>query len=297
MRQRDHFGEAMSGIPGAFLGEAIRTLIQIDALQTSPWPATGPRGRIWQPTALSRFTIRERRALVLHSKGDIRSATCQQVFGAAAPLELIYVAQEVRRRDISVEERRLYASVNDGFIGQNVYLFCASEELGACFECRRSCEARAGDSTEFSRVRDIRLRPSAIPRLKEAFLLLIVDALGVLLVLLLADQPGADHPRSDDSCSSLHLGCEQFAVGFANLESDILLCRIDLLSASTKPACRPCHKRPYSALTSCRSQRGPGAINFASVILDTIPNPRKNFRAQWRMPFCHPGDGPRRLRM
>jgi hypothetical protein len=34
MRQRDHFGEAMSGIPGAFLGEAIRTLIQIDALQT-----------------------------------------------------------------------------------------------------------------------------------------------------------------------------------------------------------------------------------------------------------------------
>jgi hypothetical protein len=34
MRQRDHFGEAMSGIPGAFLGEAIRTLIQIDALQS-----------------------------------------------------------------------------------------------------------------------------------------------------------------------------------------------------------------------------------------------------------------------
>jgi nitroreductase len=38
-----------------------------------------------------------------------------------------------RMQDISPEERRLYASVDTGFIGQNVYLFCASEGLGTVF--------------------------------------------------------------------------------------------------------------------------------------------------------------------
>jgi nitroreductase len=36
-------------------------------------------------------------------------------------------------QDISVEQCRLYASVDAGFIGQNVYLFCASEGLGSVF--------------------------------------------------------------------------------------------------------------------------------------------------------------------
>ena len=35
--------------------------------------------------------------------------------------------------DISPEDRRLYASVDTGFIGQNVYLFCASEGLATVF--------------------------------------------------------------------------------------------------------------------------------------------------------------------
>jgi nitroreductase len=36
-------------------------------------------------------------------------------------------------QDTSPEERRLYASVDTGFIGQNVYLFCASEGLATVF--------------------------------------------------------------------------------------------------------------------------------------------------------------------
>ena len=36
-------------------------------------------------------------------------------------------------QDIAAEERRLYASVDSGFIGQNVYLFCASEGLATVF--------------------------------------------------------------------------------------------------------------------------------------------------------------------
>jgi len=36
-------------------------------------------------------------------------------------------------QDVAPEERRLYASVDAGFIGQNVYLFCASEGLATVF--------------------------------------------------------------------------------------------------------------------------------------------------------------------
>ena len=49
------------------------------------------------------------------------------------PLNLVYVAHGERMRDISANDRRLYASVDTGFIGQNVYLFCASEGLATVF--------------------------------------------------------------------------------------------------------------------------------------------------------------------
>jgi nitroreductase len=35
--------------------------------------------------------------------------------------------------DVPPEDRRLYASVDAGFIGQNIYLFCASEGLASVF--------------------------------------------------------------------------------------------------------------------------------------------------------------------
>jgi len=68
-----------------------------------------------------------------HLSGDIRAATGQQDFVAGAPLNLVYVAHGERMHDVAPEERRLYASVDAGFIGQNVYLFCASEGLGSVF--------------------------------------------------------------------------------------------------------------------------------------------------------------------
>jgi nitroreductase len=72
-------------------------------------------------------------ALLLHAKRDIRAETGLQDFVATAPLNLIYVAHGERMLDIAPEERRLYASVDSGFIGQNVYLFRASEGLAAVF--------------------------------------------------------------------------------------------------------------------------------------------------------------------
>lgn len=65
--------------------------------------------------------------------GDIRAQTGLQDFVGTAPLNLVYVAHGEHLMDDSPEERRLLASVDTGFIGQNVYLFCASEGLATVF--------------------------------------------------------------------------------------------------------------------------------------------------------------------
>ena len=72
-------------------------------------------------------------ALLPHSKDDIRALTGLQDFVSVAPLNLIYVAHGERMTDVPVEQRHLYASVDTGFIGQNVYLFCSSEGLATVF--------------------------------------------------------------------------------------------------------------------------------------------------------------------
>jgi nitroreductase len=71
--------------------------------------------------------------LLPYLKDDIRAQTGLQDFVGMTPLNLVYVAHGERMTDISPEDRRLYASVDAGFIGQNVYLFCASEGLGSVF--------------------------------------------------------------------------------------------------------------------------------------------------------------------
>ncbi len=72
-------------------------------------------------------------ALLPHLADDIRAQTGSQDFVASAPLNLIYVAHGERMLDINAEDRRLYASVDAAFIGQNVYLLCSSEGLATVF--------------------------------------------------------------------------------------------------------------------------------------------------------------------
>jgi hypothetical protein len=48
---------------------------------------------------------------------DIRGETGTQDFVGTAPLNLVYVAHGERMPDVSAEDRRLYASVDAGFIG------------------------------------------------------------------------------------------------------------------------------------------------------------------------------------
>jgi nitroreductase len=72
-------------------------------------------------------------ALVQHQEDDLRAQTGLQDFVSGAPLNLVYVAHGERMQDVSMEERHLYASADACFIGQNVYLFCASEGLATVF--------------------------------------------------------------------------------------------------------------------------------------------------------------------
>lgn len=71
--------------------------------------------------------------LLPYGNEDIRARTGTQDFVAVAPVNLIYVAHGERMTDTSPEEQRLYASADASFIGQNVYLFCASEGLASVF--------------------------------------------------------------------------------------------------------------------------------------------------------------------
>jgi len=68
-------------------------------------------------------------ALQLHLKEDLRAATGSQPWIAAAPLNLVYVADYSKMGQRSEETKRVDSGTDAGFIAQNVYLFCASEGL------------------------------------------------------------------------------------------------------------------------------------------------------------------------
>ena len=66
-------------------------------------------------------------------RGDIRAQTGVQDFVRIAAVNLVYVADGSRMRNASEDDKRLWAYTDTGFIGQNVYLYCASEGLASVF--------------------------------------------------------------------------------------------------------------------------------------------------------------------
>ena len=64
---------------------------------------------------------------------DVRAATGMQPFCATAPVDLVYVADLARMdpdgRGMTEDEMLFWAACDTGFIGQNVYLFCALNGL------------------------------------------------------------------------------------------------------------------------------------------------------------------------
>lgn len=74
---------------------------------------------------------------------DVRPLTGTQDFVAQAPVNLVYVADMTRLEGSPPEERDFYAATHTGFIGQNVYLFCASEGLATVVRALIDREALA----------------------------------------------------------------------------------------------------------------------------------------------------------
>jgi nitroreductase len=72
---------------------------------------------------------------------DIRAKAGTQPFVAEAPLNLIYVADYAKMATAKPEDRPTWAAADTGFIGQNVYLFCASEGLVTVFRAMLDREA------------------------------------------------------------------------------------------------------------------------------------------------------------
>ena len=90
----------------------------------------------------------EKHALVLVTAEDIRRTAGYQPFTARAPVNLAYVADFRRFGNVvPSSEREFYAAADTGFIGQNVYLFCASAGLGTVMRGwvdRKALQVRMG---------------------------------------------------------------------------------------------------------------------------------------------------------
>lgn len=74
---------------------------------------------------------------------DVRAQTGVQDFVGSAPLDLVYVSNAEHLSGVSREEQRRVASADTGFIGQNVYLYCASEGLACVFRASLDAERLA----------------------------------------------------------------------------------------------------------------------------------------------------------
>ena len=97
---------------------------------------TAPSAHDWQETDLYvvleegayRYDAREHRLLLVNAE-DLRRHTGTQDFVAAAPLDLVYVADFSRMTDVREEDRAFLAGAEAGSIAQNVYLYCAGTGL------------------------------------------------------------------------------------------------------------------------------------------------------------------------
>jgi SagB-type dehydrogenase family enzyme len=110
------------------------------------WAAFGvnrPDGRRTSPSAMNRQTVD---VYVVKTDGaylydavhnqlspvaatDLRAATGTQAYVGQAPLNLVYVSDYSKMEQSPASEQTSFAGAETGFIGQNVYLFCASEGL------------------------------------------------------------------------------------------------------------------------------------------------------------------------
>jgi len=62
---------------------------------------------------------------------DLRGMTGTQEYVKSAPLNLVYVSDQSKMGKANTEDKDITSGADAGFIAQNVYLYCASQNLGA----------------------------------------------------------------------------------------------------------------------------------------------------------------------
>lgn len=120
---------------------------------------TAPSAHNWQeisvfavlPEGAFRYDAREHRLMLIKAE-DLRAATGTQDFVGSAPLNLVYVADFSRMREVQAGDQAFLAGADTGFIAQNVYLYCASAGLAtvvrALIDRRRLATALGLSKTE-----------------------------------------------------------------------------------------------------------------------------------------------------
>lgn len=120
------------------------TLKTLSNLLWAAWGINRPDGKRTVPTANNRqgmdvYVAMQEGAFLYDAQSnslkpvtgkDFRALTGRQDFVAKAPLNLIYVADFAKMGSASDQDRIRYAGAHAGFMGQSVYLCCASEGLG-----------------------------------------------------------------------------------------------------------------------------------------------------------------------
>jgi len=77
-------------------------------------------------------------------RGDQRASTADTDFARQAPVSLVYIADHSKMVQSEPDKKPFYAAVDTGFIGQNVYLYCASQGLGTVIHDGTDKPALAG---------------------------------------------------------------------------------------------------------------------------------------------------------
>lgn len=98
---------------------------------------TAPSAKNWQATEL--YVIKKEavylynkieHSLILLLKGDFRQISGLQDYPKTAPVNIILVSNLEKIEKINELDKKITASMDAGFISQNAYLYCASEDLG-----------------------------------------------------------------------------------------------------------------------------------------------------------------------
>jgi hypothetical protein len=179
-------GTAPAAASPATLTEAVRNRKSTNAFNSQPLPKETLLDLLWMAWGINRPASGKRTApsamnaqeidlyvllpdgthvydatqneLTQVSDQDLRAKTGGKKF-QDVPVHLIFVADYAKFRVGTQSEKELWSAAHTGFIGQNVYLYCAAEGLGAHFYAgmdrvalKESLQLRADQAVVFGQV-------------------------------------------------------------------------------------------------------------------------------------------------